>query len=100
VSSPHDQSAPEQPAIDLTSEVIAVVRSAVPDHETTAIDVETSLGELGFDSVDLVELSVRLEEHFRFVLDDSNGRRVKTVSDVVALVEENTTAEVPRDPVE
>lgn len=77
---------------ELTEQVITVVRSAMPGLGNAMIDLDSSLREMGFDSVDLIELSVRLEDTFDLVLAHGGGRRVNTVSDVLALVIESKTA--------
>lgn len=74
---------------DLTGEageVVEVVRSVLPGRAAGVIDHDTSLRELGFDSVDLIELTVSLEKHFGLVLVDSDSYAVTTVGDVVDLV--------------
>ena len=46
--------------------------------------------ELGADSLDLVQLAQELEERFGKEIDDDEMMKVKTVGDVIALVERVT----------
>jgi acyl carrier protein len=46
--------------------------------------------ELGADSLDVVEIGIKLEEEFGFEIDDEEGDKLKTVSDIVKLVEKRT----------
>jgi acyl carrier protein len=78
----------QQAGPDLVDEVVAVVRSVVPGKAAAVIEPGSPLRELGFDSVDLIELTVRLEERFQVDLGDADSYRISAVSDVVALIEE------------
>ena len=53
------------------------------------ITPETEFGkDIIVDSVDLVDLMVRLEEDFEITFTDDDAFNVKTVADVVKLIEE------------
>ena len=78
----------QEPVQELLDEVVAVVRSVIPGNTAAVIEPESSLRGLGFDSVDLIELTVRLEGAFDVDLADADSYRVSTVSDVVTLIEE------------
>lgn len=57
--------------------------------DATEVTPEATLREdLGADSMDLAELGMHLEEAFDFEMDDADGDALKTVKDVVELVEE------------
>lgn len=45
--------------------------------------------ELGADSLDLIEMLMRLEEHFSIVVEDDAAEKLKTVNDVYVYVAEN-----------
>ena len=45
--------------------------------------------DLGADSLDAVELIMAIEEEFGISISDEDGSNVKTVSDVVKLIENN-----------
>ncbi len=49
----------------------------------------TSFEDLGADSLDLVELMMSLEEEFSISADEEELTEIKTVGDVVKLIEEN-----------
>ena len=49
----------------------------------------TSFEDLGADSLDLVELMMSLEEEFSISADEEELTGIKTVGDVVKLIEEN-----------
>lgn len=78
----------QQAEPNLVDEVIVVVRSVAPGKAAAVIEPESSLRALGFDSVDLIELTVRLGDHFDVDLGDADSYRVSAVSDVVTLIEE------------
>ena len=84
---PGGQSDRQQADGNVVVEVVEVVRSVAPGAPPAAIELDSSLREMGFDSVDLIELTVRLEKHFHLTLVDPDSYAVRTVSDVVALVE-------------
>lgn len=46
----------------------------------------TFVGDFGCDSLDMVELAMALEDEFCIVIDDDEGMKCATVSDVLALV--------------
>ena len=45
--------------------------------------------DLGADSLDAVELIMAIEEEFGVTISDEDGSNVKTVKDVVSLIEKN-----------
>ena len=49
----------------------------------------TSFEDLGADSLDVVELMMSLEEEFSISADEEDLTEIKTVGDVVKLIEEN-----------
>ena len=46
------------------------------------------LDELGLDSVDLVEVIIDIEDEFDIAIDDEGIQKVKTVNDLIALIED------------
>lgn len=56
----------------------AKVESVTPDRE---------LASLGLDSLDLLELAVALEDEFSIEISNSEVESLRTVGDVIALVE-------------
>lgn len=62
-------------------------RSIEPDDELT--------GDLHLDSVAALTLVVALEDHFRVRLDDADAERVRTVGDLIRLVDERRSRARP-----
>jgi acyl carrier protein len=55
------------------------------------VTLSTALREdLGMDSFDLVELVVELEEEFRITIPDELAKSIRTVGDIIAVVESLT----------
>ena len=52
-----------------------------------SISPETTLNELGLDSIDLVDLVMEIEEAFSVTIPDEEFEGIKSVSDIVALIE-------------
>lgn len=46
--------------------------------------------DLGLDSLDIVEILMSVEEEWGIIIDDDETRALKTVGDVVALIEKKT----------
>jgi acyl carrier protein len=62
--------------------VISVISSAKrTPHEQVSLD--SSLPELGFDSLDTVVLVSDLEDHFKIQISDEDAHSIRTVRDVV-----------------
>ena len=60
------------------------------DVEKEKIAMESSIiGDLGADSLDVVDLIMSLEEEFGIEIPDSRVEKMKTVGDVVRYIEEN-----------
>ena len=56
----------------------------------TAVTMEASfIGDLGADSLDIVELVMAIEEEFDIEIPDSDAEKVVTVGDVVDYIKEN-----------
>lgn len=72
----------EQQVIAIVSEKLGV------DQEK--IKTETSfVGDLGADSLDMVELLMNLEDSFKMTIPDEDAENIKTVGDAVKYIEEN-----------
>lgn len=58
--------------------------------ETKDIIPELELrDELGFDSLDIMDLIMLLEDRFNIVIEDSGAAKIETVQDVMSLVSES-----------
>ncbi len=48
------------------------------------------INDLGADSLDIVQMLIALERDFEMTFDDDEIRKIRTVGDVAALIEEKT----------
>ncbi len=63
------------------------------DVEEDAVTMEASItGDLGADSLDIVDLVMSLEEEFDTEIPDEEIENIKTVGDIVKYIENNTNA--------
>ncbi len=74
---------------DITEQVIAIVAEKLGvDQEK--IKSETSfVGDLGADSLDMVELLMNLEDSFKMTIPDEDAENIKTVGDAVKYIDEH-----------
>lgn len=57
------------------------------DKVTESTDIKN---DLGLDSLDIVEILMNVEEEWGIVIDDDETTSLKTVGDVIALIEQKT----------
>jgi acyl carrier protein len=74
--------------LDRRVKKIIVEQLAVEQHRVFDSDEAQLVDDLGADSLDMVELCMRLEEEFGREIDDEKLERWRTVGDVVRSVEE------------
>lgn len=71
--------------------VFEKVRDIIADElnvDASQITMETRLAEdLGADSLDAVELIMAIEDEFDVEVDDENAQNIRTVGDIVRLLE-------------
>lgn len=58
-------------------------------YDEEMITLSTSFEDLGADSLDLVELMMTLEEEYSISADEEDLTGIKTVGDVVKIIEDN-----------
>ena len=71
-------------------EIIGIIASQLslsPDDVTEDTDI---VGTLGADTLDLVELTVTLEDKYNLEVPDSAVMKIKYVSDIFSYIENNT----------
>ena len=71
-------------------EIIGIIASQLslsPDDVTEDTDI---VGTLGADSLDIVELTVTLEDKYNLEVPDSAVMKIKYVSDIFSYIENNT----------
>lgn len=71
---------------EIAERVIKVV-DRVHDRVGTEITPETTLSELGWDSLDLVELAMYIEDEFAIEVTDAEMNAAKSVEDWISLAE-------------
>lgn len=69
------------------AEVLAIV-AEIAEVEVSAISPDASFADLGIDSLGGLRLVAAVEQRYGIVVDEAAIPRVRTVSDVLALVDE------------
>jgi len=75
---------------DVLTQVIDVVSSKLGVEKDKITPESRFVDDLGADSLDVVEMVMELEEKFGVTISDSAAEKLKTISDVVTYVKENT----------
>jgi len=65
----------------------AIVNSLQCDEDIVTMDASIS-EDLGADSLDVMDLIIELEDTFGVKIEDSRAKTIKTVGDIVAVVDE------------
>lgn len=58
--------------------------------ETSQVQEETEISDLGADSLDTVELLMALEESFGIEIPDNDAEKLTTVKKIIAYIDSNT----------
>ena len=75
----------------MVSETLKKIISEQLEVDPAIINEGSSLtGDLGADSLDLVDLAMSVEDEFDIELSDEALEKIKTVGDLVAFVEDRT----------
>ena len=69
-----------------TQDKVARIIAEKLSIDASTIKLESTLQDLGADSLDLVEIIMKLEEQFGIEVDDAKAENLKNVSDVVEYV--------------
>jgi acyl carrier protein len=76
------------------SEIFDKVKAVVMEQlgvTAEKVEMESSfVGDLGADSLDIVELVMALEEEFNVSIPDEDAEKIKTVGEAVKYIEEHT----------
>ncbi|MCI0652718.1 MAG: acyl carrier protein [Planctomycetes bacterium] len=76
----------------ILEQVIAIVSEKL-GVEKEKVRPETSfIGDLGADSLDMVELLMNLEDSFKMTIPDEDAEKIKTVGDAVQYIQEHRTS--------
>ena len=74
---------------ELADQVVAIVSEKL-GVDKEKVNLETSfVGDLGADSLDMVELLMNLEDSFKMTIPDEDAEKIKSVGDAVKYIEEN-----------
>lgn len=79
---------------DKQQEIFAVIKEHLEGRgiEGDVITMEADLaGDIGLDSLDTVELTLALEQHYEIEIPDSELEELATVKDAVALIEKKVS---------
>ena len=69
---------------EVEGKVFQVLQSAAK-CKVDSVSLDATFEDLGFDSLDSVELIVAMEEHFGFFIQDTEAEKIETVGDAVAI---------------
>ena len=67
---------------DIVADKLGVDREKVKDEATF-------IGDLGADSLDMVELLMSLEDHFKIQIPDEEAEGIKAVGDAIAYIQKH-----------
>lgn len=71
------------------NKLIDIIRNAMPECENDVIIVDTNIyDDLRADSLDIVEIIMAIEEEFGIWTDDKEVEKVRTVGDLIRLINE------------
>ena len=76
-----------QTAKTMTQQVVELVRDQV-DIPEERISLDSEFVDLGFDSLELVEFIMAVEDHFGITVSDETASRIKTVRQAVDEIEQ------------
>jgi len=74
-----------------TQEKVTVIAAQKLDVDRSRMQSGVTLQDLGADSLDLVEIIMKVEEEFSIEVDDERAEQLKTLDDVVNYVHELRT---------
>lgn len=68
---------------DTAAKIIQLIASEIQITDITTIKESATFVDLGADSLDMVEIIMKLEEQFGVEISDEDAERLKTVGDVI-----------------
>jgi acyl carrier protein len=75
---------------DTFAKIVDIVASKL-DIDKNIITNESTFQDLGADSLDLLEIIMRLEEQFGIEVNDEDAEKMQTMQDVVSYIHERRT---------
>lgn len=76
--------------MDIESGVRRIIVEQLAVSEEEVKPQASFVDDLGADSLDTVELVMALEEEFNIEISDEDAEKIKTVSDAIAYIQQNT----------
>ena len=73
--------------MEILEKISQIIKDKTGLDDSFVIDKNTDLGQLGADSMDLVEIVMEIEELFGITVPDGAEEKLFTVGDVVRLIE-------------
>ena len=84
--------------MNAASRVIACFAHLIGRKESE-VSAESTIDQLGMDSLDVIKLIMALEEEFAFEIDETQAENFTTVGELIALVEKETAGTVQGSPI-
>lgn len=75
---------------DTSAKIVALISTEL-SVEKKAVVESASLSDLGADSLDMVEIIMKLEEQFGIEIKDEEAEQLKTVKDIIDFVQASRT---------
>ena len=75
---------------EIQEKVVKIIVDKLGVKESEVTPEATFTGDLGADSLDIVELIMEFEKAFGLQIPDEAAEKIQTVGDVIALLEEQT----------
>lgn len=66
---------------------VTAILARATDRSSDSLAADTTLSSLGFGSLDQIECMLAIEDEFRVEVDEREAQGLKTVGDIVALVD-------------
>ncbi|MFN0060215.1 MAG: acyl carrier protein [Planctomycetota bacterium] len=73
----------------IKDQVIAIVSEKLSVDKEKIHEGSSFIGDLGADSLDMVELLMNLEDSFKMTIPDEDAEGIKTVGDAVKYIEQH-----------
>lgn len=70
-------------------DIFEQVKKIAKEEKDINIELSSSLDKLGFDSLDLIELVIKIEDKYNINIPDEHIRKMKTVKDVIEYIKKS-----------
>lgn len=72
----------------MKDKILSIIKELQPDVITTEEDLEKPFDEFGLDSLDVMEIIIKVETEFETNLDDCDITKANTINDLIKTVSE------------